>query len=159
MWFNPVEHAKLVEAILPDDDAAGTTGDYVSLKNVHMAYVLFHVQQANAATIALTIEQATDVAATGTKAITVSVPIWANEDCATSDTLVRQTDAVSFTTSAAVKNKQVVFQIDPATLDLANGFDCITIKTGASNAANITSAQYMLVSRYPSATPPTAITD
>lgn len=152
------QNFKIVEAIKPQAGAA-ITGDYVSLKNVHKATVVVHVNQANAATMAISIEQATVVAGTDTKVITVAVPIWANEDCVTSDTLVAQTAAVNFTTSAAVKQKIVVFEIDPATLDLANGFDCITVKTGASNAANITSAIYYLAERYQQATPPAAITD
>ena len=152
------EGYKIVDAIKPQAGAA-ITGDYISLKNANMAYVLVHVNQAAANTMAITVEQASAVAGTSSKAITVVVPIWANEDCATSDTLVRQTDGVGFTTSAAQKIKQVVFQIDPATLDIANGFDCITVKTGASNAGNITSAIYLVDSKYGQATPPTAITD
>lgn len=148
-----------VEALAPAADAAGRTGDYISLKNAHRAYVVVHITQGNAATVALTIEQATSVAGGGTKAITVAVPIWANQDTATDDTIARQTDAVSFTTSAAVKNKVVIFQIAPDFLDLANGFDCITVKTGASHASNITQAMYFLDQRYPAAVPLTAITD
>jgi len=149
------ENFKIVEALKPQAGAA-LTGDYVSLKNVLMAWVIVHVNQANAATMAITLEKATDVAATGTTAITTVVPIWANEDCVTSDTLVAQTAAVGFTTSAAVKDKIVIFQVDPATL---GAFDCLTVKTGASNAANITSAMYVLAERYQQSTPPTAITD
>lgn len=149
------ESYKIVEAITPQVGAA-ITGDYVSLKNANRAFVVVHVAQGNAATMAITIEKATDVAATGSTAITTVVPIWANEDCATSDTLVRQTDAVSFTTSAALKHKVVVFQIDPATL---GAYDCITVKTAASHADNLTSAIYLLDERYKQATPPTAITD
>lgn len=149
---------KIVEAITPQAGAA-ITGDYVSLKNAIMAYVVVHINQAAANTVAITIEQATAVANTGSKAITNVVPIWANEDCVTSDTLVRQTDAVSFTTSAATKDKIIVFQIDPATLDVANDFDCITVKTGASSASNITSAMYYLDMKYSQATPPSAIID
>ena len=148
----------LIEAIKPQAGAA-ITGDYISLKNAHRAFVIVHVNQANAATMAISIEQATAVVGTSTKAITNAVPIWANEDCVTSDTLVRQTDAVNFTTSEAVKDKLIVFQIDPETLDMANGFDCITVKTGASDAANITSAVYLLEPRYAQTTPPSAIID
>lgn len=150
---------KIVEAMPNATDAAGRTGDYVSLKNAKRAYVFVDITQGNAATIALTIEQASAVAGTGTKVITNTVPIWSNLDTAASDTLVRRTDAVNYTTDAGVKNKQVIFQIDPASLDVAGGFDCITVKTGASHAANITSATYFLESRYPQATPPAAITD
>lgn len=150
---------KIVEAMPNATDAAGRTGDYVSLKNAVMAYVEVAITQGNAATIALTIEQASAVAGTGTKVITETVPIWSNLDTAASDTLVRRTSAVSYTTDAAVKNKIVIFQIDPATLDIANGFDCITVKTGASNVANLTGARYWIQSAYQQATPPAAITD
>jgi len=148
----------LIEAITPQAGDA-ITGAYISLKNAHRALVLVHINQANAATVAISIEQATAVAGTGSKVITNVVPIWANQDCVASDALVKQTDAVNFTTSAAVKHKLVVFQIDPETLDMANGFDCITVKTGGSNAANITSAVYLLEPRYAQATPPSAIID
>lgn len=137
-----------VRALEPAADAGGRTGDYISLKNADMAFVVFFCDQGNAATIAVSIEQATVVAGTDTKVITNVVPIWANQDLAAGSKLVRQTDAVNFTTSAAVKNKMVIFQIDPASLDLANNFDCITVKTGASNVANITSALYLVRPRY-----------
>lgn len=153
------EQFKIVEAMPNATDAAGRTGDYVSLKNAVCAWVEVAITQGNAATIALTIEQASAVAGTGSKAITVTVPIWSNLDTAATDTLVRRTDAVSYTTDAGVKNKMVIFQIDPAQLDIANGFDCITVKTGASNVANLTGARYWLQSAYQQATPPAAITD
>jgi hypothetical protein len=104
--------------------------------------------------------QAQDVAGTGAKVLANAVPIWSNLDTATSDTLIRRTDAVSYTTDAAVKNKQVIFEIDPALLDLNNGFDCVYVTTGASNAANITAGLFMLTElRYSQETPPSAIAD
>lgn len=156
--FNLPQVCKIVEAITPQAGAA-ITGDYVSLKNAHKCWIVVHVNQANAATMAITIEQATAVAPSGSKAITVVVPIWSNLDCAASDTLVERTAAVSYTTDAGVKQKIIIFEIDPATLELSGGFDCITVITAASNAANITSAVYYLWERYQQATPPTAITD
>jgi hypothetical protein len=153
------EQFKIVEAMPNATDAAGRTGDYVSLKNAVQAWVEVAITQGNAATIAITIEQATAVAGTASKAITNTVPIWSNLDTAASDTLVRRTDAVSLTTDAGVKNKMVIFQIDPAQLDIANGFDCITVKTGASNVANLTGARYWIQTAYQQATPPAAITD
>jgi hypothetical protein len=153
------ENYKIVEAFPNATDAAGRTGDWVSLKNAKMCWVVLNITQGNAATIAISINQASAVAGTGSKAITLTVPIWANLDTAASDTLVRRTDAVSYTTDAGVKNKHVVFQIDPATLDLANGFDCIAVITGASNVANITGGNYIIETRYAQATPPAAIID
>jgi hypothetical protein len=73
--------------------------------------------------------------------------------------LVKQTAAASFTTSAAVKRKIVIFEIDPAALDVANGFDCVRAVTGASNAANITSALIVMESRYQGATTADAMVD
>jgi hypothetical protein len=153
------EKYKVVAALNPATDAAGRTGAYVSLKNVNMAFIVVHITQGNAATIAISINQASAVAGTGAKAITTVVPIWSNLDVSVNDTLVRRTDAVSYTTDAGVKNKVVIFQVDPAGLDVANGFDCIAVVTGASNVANITQAVYLLDERYKQATPPTAVLD
>ncbi len=151
---------KIVELMKPATDAAGRTGSWVSLKNAKRATVVFHVQQANAATIAVSINQATAVAGTGSKVLSLAVPIWANLDTSVNDTLVRQTDAKNLTTDAATKNKMIVFQIDPALcMDIAGGFDCITIITGASNAANLTQAMVYLEMDYEQATPPSAVID
>jgi len=151
------ENAKLVEALTPQAGGA-ITGDYVSMKGYHRCFVIVHIAQAHVAPVAITLEKATAVAGTGHVAITSAVPIWANEDCAATDTLVRQADAVAFTTSAAQKHKMIVFEVDPA----AQGetFDCLTVITAGSDVTNITSAIYVLVpARYSQATPPTAITD
>jgi hypothetical protein len=160
MFFNPALDGKWVEAMPLATDAAGRTGDWVNLKNYALCYVMVSVTQGNAATIAISINQASAVAGTGSKVITNTVPIWSNLSTAATDTLVARTAAVSYTTDAGVANKQVIFQIDPSSLDLANGFDCIAVITGASNVANLTSAQYLLVGpRYGGATPPSAIID
>jgi hypothetical protein len=127
------------------------------MKTLHEVEIVFHVQQGNAATIALSIVQASDTSGTGSKAITVAVPIWSNLDTAATDTLVRRTDAVSYTTDAGVKNKIVVFHIDPALLDIAGGFNFVAITTGASNAANLTQAIAYCDTRFAQATPPSVI--
>ena len=142
-----IDKIKWVNAIKPQAGGA-ITGVYVSLKNVIKALVVVHIDQANAATMAITIEQATAVAGTGTTPITKAVPIWVNLDTAASDVLVAATPAVAYTTDAGIKIKLVIFEIDPATLNIAGGFDCITVKTAASNAANITAAHYVLNLRY-----------
>lgn len=148
-----------VSVLAPAADAAGRTGGWVSLKNALRAWVIFHIDQGNAATIALSINQASAVAGTGSKVITNTVPIWSNLDAATSGVFTRRTDAVNYTTDAAVKKKIVIFEIDPASLDVAGGFDCITGITGASNAANITSAIVLLETSYGQATAVNALAD
>lgn len=148
-----------VSILCPAADAAGRTGIYVSLRSVKRAWLLFYADQGNAATIAVSIQQASAVAGTGTKVITNTIPIWVNQDANTAATFTRATDAVNYTTSAAVKKKWIVFELDPATLDLANGFDCVTLITGASNAANITSGFALLEPRYMQETAVNAVID
>lgn len=153
-----VEELPIVELLAPAADAAGRTGDYVSLKNALKAFIVCKVAQGHADPVTFTPEQASAVAGTGTKAISAT-RIWSNLDTATSDEMVRRTAAANYASGAALKNKIVVFEIDPAELDNANGFDCITVKTSASNALNLTSADIFLLTAHPCATPPSAIID
>ena len=76
----------------PAADAAGRTSAYHSLKNALKAYVVFHVNQGNAATVALSLLQATDVAGDGSKALGAT-PIWLVADTSVSDALVAQAAA------------------------------------------------------------------
>lgn len=155
-----VENAKIVEVLVPATDAAGRAGVGFSLKNYRRAIIVVHIVQGNAATILLTPEQCTAVAGTGAKALSQNTRIWANLDTSVNDTLVRATDAKNYTTDAAVKNKIVVFEVDAASLDQANSFDCLRLSTGASNVANLTQAiAYLMDPRYPQATPPSARVD
>lgn len=160
MRFSIPENAKLVNLLAPAADAAGRTGAYISLKDCSRCFVVVHMTQGNAATILLSLLQATAVAGTGSKVFAKVVPIWACLDTAAGDALVRATDAVNYTTDAGVKLKFVVFQVDTSSLDVDGGFDCITVSTGASNAANITAAWALLVGeRYQQVTPPSAVVD
>ncbi len=141
-----------VSMLKPGADAAGRTSTYRSLKYAHKAWIVCRVDQGNAATVAFTPLQAVDASGTSSKAIPAT-RIWANQDLAT-DGNTAQTAAASFTTSAAVKDKRVIFEIDPAALDVANGFSFIAIQTGASNAANITFAEMFIMAEYQGAAPP-----
>ena len=116
----------------------------VSLKNAHKAYVIFILNQGNAATIACSVNQCTNVAKAGSKAIP-AVPTWTNLDEAAASAVTRQADAASVTTDAGLKTKRVIFEIDPSKLDTAGGFDCISVTTGASNVANITAVEVICV--------------
>lgn len=139
--FALAQNLATAEILNPAADAAGRTGTYVSCKFAHKIFIVVHVTQGNAATIVLSVLQAQDVSGTNSKAIGNNVRIWANQDTSVAaNVLTRQTDGTSFTTSSAVKNKVVVFEIEPAMLDLTNNFKTVTISTGASNAANITQA-------------------
>lgn len=151
---------KVVELLPAAADAAGRSSDIISLKNATFATILVSLTQGNAAPVTLTLMQAQDVSGTGAKPFDKPIPIWANLDTAASDTLVRQPDAVSYASGAAVKNKQVVFHIDPAQLDVNGGYKTVFVTTSASNAANLTSILGMLEGhRYQAATLPSAIID
>jgi hypothetical protein len=147
----------VVTLLAPAADAAGRTSAYVSLKNALKVWVVVHINQGNAATILLSLLQATAVAGTASKA-GPSVDIWANQ-ASELDAFTKQTSGATFTTSAAVKGKIVIFEFKPEALDSNNAFDCIGISTGASNAANITSAQAIIYTGYQQAAPPSAVTD
>lgn len=142
-----------VALLKPGADAAGRTSAYRSLKNAHKAWIVCRVDQGNAATVQFSVLQAQDNSGTNSKAI-ANTPIWANQDIAAADGNTAQAAGASFTTSAAVKDKRVIFELTPeAIMDIANGFDYIAIQTGASNAANITFAELFVLERMPQASP------
>lgn len=148
-----------VMLLAPAADAGGRTSSYRSLRNALKAYVVVHVNQGNAATVLLSVLQASAVAGTGSKAITAT-PIWSNLDTSVNDTLTSRTAAATYTTDAGVKDKIVVFEITPEQcMDVANGFDCIAVSTGASNAANITEAKLFILGSYQQASPPNSYVD
>jgi hypothetical protein len=151
MGYIAAEQVHVVDVLEPAADAAGRNSLAVSLKNFSgVAIVEASINQGNAATVALTLQQCTAVAGTGAKALTVNCPIYVSQDVAgaSGDVLTRQADGVAFTTSAALTRKTIRFVIDPATLDMAGGFDCLRFTTGASNAANITSGRVILFPKY-----------
>lgn len=155
--FSLAERLVIAHSLKPAADAAGRTGAYVSLKHAQKAWAVFYVDQANAATIALSLSKATAVAGTGAAAVTELLPISSNADMATSSVQVAQTAAASFTTSAATKVKQVILEIDPG--KLGETFDCVALVTGASNAANITSGFVVIEPKWAGATLPEVMTD
>lgn len=154
------ENFKLVEGTSPVTTNGGVTSDYVSLKGVKRAWVIVQMTQAVAHATGIDVYQATAVAGTSAKALSKVVPIWLNDDCAAGDTLTRQTDAITVNVAATAKHKMAVFQIDPALLDVANGFDCINVLIDdSSQATNFASVLFVLDPIYKQSTPPTAITD
>jgi len=160
MKFQIPENGRVIPLLKPAADAAGRTSRYVSLRDCTRCTIVVYVDQANAATIALTPKQATAVAGTGAKNLAKNVQIWAALDVATTEVPARATDGTSYTTDAGVKEKIVVFEIDTAALDVDGGFDCIAIATGASNVANITSAFAVLSGvRYQQAAPSSTLAD
>ena len=167
MAFSFPENCKIVEAT-PGAVGAGAliTGDYVSLKNAHKAWIVIQYTEAHAAAVTFQPLKATAVAPTGSTAITHLARIWSNLDTATSDLLVERTAAVLYASDAAVANKIVIFEIDPAELG-DNGatppvpYDVISFSAATPAAADYISALYVIEPRWQGAVinSPSAITD
>lgn len=155
--FSIPQDMKVVLGLAPQHGAA-LSSDYVSLKAAHKCWVIVVVNQGQANQMVIALEQATDVAGTGHIPIVNAVPIWLCEDADTSDALVAQTAAVSLTLTVGVTKKIAIFEVDPALFTLANA-DCLKVTTGASHADNQTCVLFLLATRYPAETPPSAIVD
>lgn len=136
------------------------TSDYVTLKNAITATVIVNLAQTVGHSTQISLYQAQDVEGTGVKPLVNNVPILANEDVSVSDKLVRQSDGVSYTVANTAKNKQVIFHVDPAKLDVNNGFCCLSVRLGASaQATNFASGEFILESKYSQEDLPPAVID
>jgi hypothetical protein len=153
--FTLPENAKVIPVLKPATDAAGRTGRYINLALVHKLYFVFFMDQGNAATVAVSMKGATSSGGAGANAIAATARIWRNLDVATSDTDVRDTDAASYTTDAALKEKQVIIEVPIAAVQAA-GYSFVAPVTGASNAANLTACLAYIVPMYPGAGQPSA---
>jgi hypothetical protein len=128
----------------------GVTTDYISLKKVHRVTIVAVFTQAVGHATGIDPVQATAVDGTGAKAITNTVPIWANTDISLDNILTRQTDAITYNLGATAKNQIVTMDIDPAGFDVANGFDVLGVTIDdSSQATNFVSVVAWLDMRYP----------
>lgn len=158
------EESKIVLSNLALLNSAAFTGDYVSLKNYESVEIIVGLAPASGTdTAAITLKQASDVAATGEKALAFS-PAFMHFNGApgTSDALVR-TAVVSdsITTSALAALELYVIHVDAASLDVANGFDCVRVHV--TDPGSVSTPSFVLYilrhCRYAQATPPSAILD
>jgi hypothetical protein len=155
-----VEKYKVVQAVEPKSTNTAITGVFVSVKNVNTAAVIVNLTQAVGHATVVSLYQAQDVFGTGAKALSNNVPVWANEDATSGDSLIRKEDGVSYTVTNTAKNKQVVFHIDSAKLDINNGFTCLNLRIGASTqVTNFASAEYILDSKYAGDVPSSVVVD
>ena len=142
------------------DTFAERTLDYVSLKNVQMAWIVILLTQTAGHETLIQPQVATSVLPTGAVSITFATDFWSNEDTDTTDTLVKQTTATSFSVDGDVAHKMVVVKMDPSDV-VAQGvtYDCIGCTIESSKQFNYVAALYVLQERYPQETPPTALLD
>jgi hypothetical protein len=136
---------------------AATVGDYVSLKNYGSCTIIIITGAWAAGTSAITLEQATAVAGTATKELAFTD--YSDDETATGVQAKKTATSNTFNLTAA--NKIYIIEVTSAMLDVAGGFDCITVK-GASPGANADLYGVMYVmqgSRYQGSAQPSAILD
>lgn len=152
------EQVKIVEGLIPTVPSSSTP-DYVSLKNYERCMVL--IIQKNATTVtgsAITLKQATNVAAGSEKALSFT-KAYRNVDTAAADILSEFTVASDTFTTQAVdsKNAMYVIEVKAEDLDVNNGFDCLRVGTGNATAATIGVYYFLYGAKFPTNT--AAITD
>lgn len=127
----------------------GVTCDYISLKNIHMVWVVVTLTQAATHATGVDPVQATAVDGTGAKAITATLPIWKNADISATSVLTRQTDAITVAATAGTTNQILVLQVDPAGFDVDGGFDVLGFTVdNSSEATNFVSVVAYMEPRY-----------
>lgn len=124
---------------------------WISLKNVKSIQIV--VTGLNGTTVtgsAVALAQATAVAGTGTKALAFTAML-ANTDLNTNGQTSYTNTAVSSntftTTTTNSKYFQYVIDVDPASLDVTNSFDCIRVTLGDAANCNV-SAFYVVEHQY-----------
>jgi hypothetical protein len=159
--YSLVYDAKITQALAPAADAAGRNGAWVDTFNADKMFVVVDVNQGDAAApVTLTFQQAQDVSGTGAKAPSGAAFIWANLNQSASDTLVPQAAGTSFTLPGAAASMKIAFEIPLASfLDVTNSYRTLRVITSASNAANITAANYFGTPlRFSQQNPPSGLT-
>ena len=159
--FSLPENLKIIEGLSP---RIGTTvsfvGDYISVKNYHRVYIVWHYQSVAAVAETLGVMESPLVSGVGAAASTALFRWWSCLDCATSDLMVERTAAATYQMPAATVNNIVVCEVDPALLTA--GYDCIAGYTTSGIAVTETiSMMYYCVPRFASRvlTQTTSLTD
>lgn len=138
----------IVEGLAPVVPSTSTP-DYISLKNAESVEVLVFVKNATTVTgSAITLKQATAVAGTSEKELAFTT-YFRNLDTGTSDVFTEATASSNTFTTDATNSKNQIYRIpvDPASLDVANGFDCLRAGTGDATAATV-SVYYLVKPKY-----------
>ena len=163
---HPVEKTRIINAISPIACGLSTAvkGRYVSLKNVDKAYIIvMATSMGGAVTNTVTPYQATAVAGTSAKVFSTANPmnIWYTNGCSSDETLTKaSTSYVDHTFSAATGEKQVIFEIPTALLDVASTFDCLGVWMSSGGSTNDGyAAWYWLEMRYAEADTPSVMID
>jgi len=159
----------IVPGIVPLDLQTARTGDWVSLKNAQGVCIVFFKGAGTAGDDpTLTFQQATDVAGTSAKNLTVVTDIHKKQGTLTAVgtwTTTTQAAAATYAGDGTSAEEQAVYvvEIEADQLDVDNGFDCINVAcSDVGTNAQLGCALYILYGlRYGGApaTLPNAIAD
>lgn len=155
-----VDNIKFVTATVPKNySGAAGTNTWISMKNYNHCTINIQAGAWAGGSAAVTVNQATAVAGTSQKALAFTSQ-WTNIADTTTDALV-QTAVTSNTFNLNTANCMYVIEIDAASLDVTNAFDCLSVQVASPGTnADLYSIIYLLSSpRYAQATPPTALVD
>lgn len=153
------EYCKIIGVNPGSTNMTGTamTAKYVSLKNYRHLTIIIHSGAWAGGTAAVSLLQASDVSATGAKALGFSYQ-WTGT---VASGALTKTAVTSDTFNISVANTLHVIEVDSDTLDADNAFDCVTLVVATPGANNdYYNVDYILSdARYAEDVPPTAITD
>lgn len=147
-----VDNTSIVNAIQTKDwTGAAATGDMVNMKDYNHLTIIIKVDAFAAGTPAVTLNQATDVANTGGKALGFSKQ-WTNR-ANTSSAILTEVAVTSNTFNLNTANSLYVIEVDAATLDVTNNFDCCNVLIGTPGSnTDLYGAIYVLSQpRFPQA--------
>lgn len=138
-----VDFAEIVSIIQPVDLNAGVNnGDYVNVKNYQRVTFIVSANNGTAANdLTVTLQQATDAAGTGAKALNFT-EIYEKEgtSLASVEQFTKQTQSAANTyTSGTNGENELLYVLDvaPETLDIDNDFDWVTVNLNQVGAAKV----------------------
>lgn len=145
-----LENHQIVMGVLPLDLQTARTGDYVSLKNYrHLTVVVLKNAGTDGDDQTLTFNQATAVAGTGAKGLSVTEYHEKEGTLTGIGQWTRVTQSAAATVALGDPSAQsealYVFEFDADELDVDNGFDCVSVDSdGAGSNAQLGAILYIL---------------
>lgn len=150
--MNNLVEGGLIKQLLEPQSGPNSTdldGEFVKLDKAHNCFIVVNVAEGDAQDYTLTIRE-TD--GSTPQDLDNTVPIWQISDASDVDNeLERETDAKEIDITAGTNDLLVVFQIDPAKLDLADDYHSVTLRvTSAGDASNqtVSATAYIQPARY-----------
>lgn len=142
---------------------SSSTPAVVSLKNYQGCTVIVCGRGTNTITTgAITLVQATSIAGTTNKTATITTA-WRNLDCTTTSlTQWERFDVTNNTFASPTSTGKMwiyAWDVDPAKLDVANGYDCIRAGVGDMGGQTVTVHYMLWPARYAGTTKPNAQAD